>query len=65
MFDRFGEGTTPRSVINAAASSAGVTSKAGLRTLIPSGAQRTPRFVRNVAVCGNTIGTDRNGLNVA
>ena len=40
---RFGFFTTPRSVMMPVISSAGVTSKAGLRTATPSGAQRLPR----------------------
>jgi hypothetical protein len=43
MRARFGFFTTPRSVMIPVISSAGVTSKAGLRTETPSGAQRLPR----------------------
>ena len=52
-----GARTTPSSVTTPVMSSAGVTSKAGLRTGVSGGAMRTPRTSRTSAAARSSIGT--------
>ena len=51
-----GARTTPSSVTIPVISSAGVTSKAGLRTSVPGGAMRTPRTSRTSSALRSSIG---------